>query len=617
MVIFNIKMKRTLVSFIIIIFSSLLLVASPTFSINAPKEVRVGDKFRITYILKDAEASTSSIKVPQINGCSLIYGPSIASSQSYQIRNGKASSSSQHEYTYYYKADKEGTFSIGSASIVADGKKLTTNPTSIVVIASTNSQSGQSAVGNSSSQTVNVDDISTQSAGKNVKADDVFIRITTSRSTAYEQEAIECTIKLYTKYSISEFMPITQPTFNGFLVEDLQFQSSINARETYNDQDYLTAVLKKCVLFPQKSGKLTIVSGTYDLTVVQYEQVNMGFYTVNQPVTKKIRINSNSASVNIESLPSPQPAGFNGAVGEFSASTRMSTNNFRTNEPATLTYSITGTGNIKYIKDAVIDFPSEFEQYTPKHTVDAEMKGNNVSGVSTTEYTFIPKEVGDYTINIPDFVYFEPRSKEYRTVSLNSYNIKVAQGVSAITTNQQYVTSKNTDILYIKTGEKKLKKSNDFIVSTPWYWIIYLFLIGSFVGVIWYGRVIAKKNANVTGLKISRANRVAKKRLKIAEKYLQAKDAEHFYEETLKALWGYLSDKLAIPASQLMRSTIAQELTDRGAPEEICNSIIEILDICEMARYTPSSGDKQQIESVFANATETINDLEKIKFEKK
>lgn len=610
-------MKRLLVSLIIFTSTTLSLLSSPSFTIDAPKQVSVNSKFSITYILKDGEASTSSLKVPQINGCSLIFGPSVASSQSYQIINGKASSSSQHEYTYYYRADKEGEYTIGAASIVVDGKKMTTQHASLTIVASKHSQDNQSNGVNSSNQPVDIDDISTQNAGKKVDANDVFIRISTSRSSAYEQEAIECTIKLYTKYSISEFMAITQPSFNGFLVEDLQFQSSINARETYNGQEYQTAVLKKCVLFPQKSGNLTIVSGTYDLTVVQYEQVNMGFYVVNQPVTKKIRINSNNASVSIQPLPTPQPTGFDGAVGQFTAAVRMSTNNFRTNEPATLTYTINGTGNIKYIKDAIIDFPSEFEQYTPNHTVDAEMKGNNVSGSSITEYTFIPKEVGNYTINVPNFVYFDPTSKEYKTIELESYDIKVAQGISGLTTNQQYVTSKNTDIRFIKMGDKNLSFENSYTISELWYWILYVISILLFIGAILYKNANNKKKANVVGLKISQANKVAKKRLKVANKYMQAKDSEHFYEEMLKALWGYLSDKLSIPASQLLRPNIAQELLERGAPAEVCDSIINILDECEMARYTPSSCDLQQIESVYTRATEAINDLEKIKLIKK
>ncbi len=609
-------MKRLLLILSFIIGLSVYSFGQASFSVNAPGRVPVGSKFPVTYILKNAEASTSSLKVPQINGCTLIYGPSIATSQSYQVVNGQATSSSQHEYTYYYRADKEGTFNIGEASIVANGKKLTTRPTKVTVVASNNSQQPQSGASGKNSQPVAIDDISTQQAGRNVNGNDVFIRISTSRSTAYEQEAIECTIKLYTKYSISELMPITQPTFNGFLVEDLQFQSSINARETVNGQEYLTAVLKKCVLFPQKSGKLTIVSGTYDLSVVQYDQVNMGFYTVNQPTTKKIRINSNSASVNVLPLPSPQPTGFTGAVGHFDVNARMSTSNFRTNEPATLTYIVNGEGNIKYLKDPDVDFPTEFEQYTPQHTVDAEMKGNNVSGTSTTVYTFIPKEVGNYTVTVPDFVYFDTTTKEYRTIKIDPFAVKVGQGVSSPVTNQQYVTSKNTDILFIKTGDKNLTKSRQYIISETWYWFVYLGLALAFVVVFMLNLAAAKRAANISGMKYSKANKVARKRLKAAAKFKSENDPEHFYAEMLKAMWGYLSDKLAIPASQLLRPTIAQELSAHGAPESVCASVIELLDICEMARYTPTSDQPEQMDSVYAKATETINELEKIKLSK-
>lgn len=608
-------MKRLFTALVLLVTIASYAWSQASFSVNVPGRVTVGSKFSVTYVLKNAEASTSSLKVPQINGCTLIYGPSVATSQSYQIINGQASSSSQHEYSFYYRADKEGSFNIAAASIVANGKKLTTKPTTITIVPSSNPQ--QSGGSSGSRQPVSIDDISSQPSGKKVNANDVFIRISTSRSSVYEQEAIECTIKLYTKYSISEFMPITQPTFNGFLVEDLQFQSSINARETFNGQEYMTAVLKKCILFPQKSGKLTIVSGTYDLSVVQYDQVNMGFYTVNQPTTKKIRINSNSASVNVLSLPSPQPAGFTGAVGQFDVSARMSTSNFRTNEPATLTYMVRGTGNIKYVKDPEIDFPSEFEQYTPQHDVNAEMKGNNVSGTSTTEFTFIPKEVGNFTVNVPDFVYFDPVSREYKTIHLDSYNIKVGKGVSTASGSQQYVTSKNTDILFIKTGDKHLSKNNTFIISEFWYWLIYIALIAFFIGVIGFNSAAARRSADVTGLKMSKANKVARRRLKLAHKYMAENDAEKFYAEMLKAIWGYLSDKLAIPAAQLFRPTIAQELIAHGAPVAIADSVIEILDVCETARYTPSSDSPEKIDSVYNKATELINELERIKLTKK
>ena len=172
------------------------------------------------------------------------------------------------------------------------------------------------------------------------------MRIILSKSKAYEQEAIECTIKLYTKYSISSFMSTTQPSFDGFLIEELDLKSSLNQIENYKGQNYMTAILKKCIIFPQKSGKLTINSGKYDITVVQYERVNLGFFSDTRPIEKKIKVSSNSATVNIDPLPLPQPDGFYGAVGKFSIDSKLQGTSFRTNEASSLIYTIKGTGNI-------------------------------------------------------------------------------------------------------------------------------------------------------------------------------------------------------------------------------------------------------------------------------
>lgn len=602
---------------IIVIFSIAICVlntidAQVSFTVNAPGRIPAGDKFPVTFVLKNAEASASTLKVPQINGCTLLYGPTTARSQSYQIYNGQTMASSTVEFTYYYRADKEGSYTIGSASIVADGKKLTTQPVTLTIAPAPTQSQGQSG----SRQPVSVDDITTQDAGRPIGANDVFIRISTSRASTYEQEAIECTIKLYTKYSIVEFMPITQPTFNGFLVDDLPIQASLNARETYNGQEYMTAVIKKCILFPQKSGKLTIVSGAYDLKAVQYDQVNMGFYVVSQPQTRKIRVNSNSASVDVKPLPTPQPAGFSGAVGNYTADVQMSTTSFRTNEPATLTYTITGSGNIKYLADPEVDFPSEFELYTPQHSVDAKVENNNVKGISRTEFTFIPKEVGTFNVNVPDFIYFDPQRKEYVTIKTPSYDVKILKGVSNSSGEKQDIAAKNTDILYIKTGSLNLSQNRTYIISESWYWIIYLALISILAGLLVYSARSGRRAANVALLRQSKANKVARKRLKAARKYMSNHDSEKFYAETLRALWGYLSDKLSIPAAELSRTTIAEQLSDRGASDELCGTIISILDTCEMARYTPS-GSQSQIAAVYDQATDAINELEKTKIVKK
>lgn len=595
-------MKR----FIIFIFLTLLvgvtaIQAQVNFTVKPPSRVYEGQRFPVTFRLTNADGS--DLKVSQINGCSLLYGPSVSQSQSYQVVNGRASSTSATEYTYYYKADKAGTFTIPAATIVADGKHLSTKAVTFTV------HSIQDANTPASQRPVDVDDVDTQAAGRRVNSDDVFVRIILSKSSAYEQEAIGCTIKLYTKYSISSFLPTRQPAFDGFLIQEVDVQPSLNQMETYNGQNYMTAVLKKCIIFPQKSGKLNINSGNYDISVVQYDNVNMGMFQVRQPKEAKIKVNSNSASINILPLPQPQPDGFTGAVGTFSVDSRLVGNSFRTNDPATLIYTISGTGNIKYVKEPVIDFPTEFEQYTPKSDIEAEVHGNDVTGSMTVEYTFVPQSVGEFTIGSDKFVYFNPQTKQYVTLNTPTYPIKVAKGVSApVTTDQKNVENKNSDIRHIYLGDKTPMKQHHLVVLESWYWILYLGLLIVAIAIMAINRRNAKLNADVTGRRTAKASKVARRRLKAAEGFMKSGDSDKFYEEMLRAIWGYLSDKLSMPVSQLSRDNISATLASKGYSEENANDIVTVLDDCEMARYTPDSS--SHMDSVYERGVNAINKLE-------
>ena len=596
----------------VILFTVPAMSADVSFSVKNPGTVTVGEKYNVTFVVRNGEVSGQSVKAPQISGSSLIFGPSTARMQSYQVINGVSQSSSSIEFNFIYKAEKEGKQTIPAQTITIGGKKYSSSAVSFNVIGQSAAQkAAAAAAAPGSSRPVSIDDASTQSSDRAISGNDVFIRISTSRSSAYEQEAIECTIKLFTKYNITEFMTLSQPTFDGFLVEDLPIQADLNQRETINGQTYATAVVKKCILFPQKAGKLTINSGTYNLKVVQYDNVNVGFYTVQQPRERTIKVNSNSASVQVQALPDGAPAGFDGAVGQFSATSKMSTNSFRTNEPATLSYVVTGVGNIRYIKDPEVDFPTEFEQYTPQHSVDANVEGNNVRGKSTTEITFIPKEVGSYEIRVPDFVYFDPAKKEYVTIPGTTYNVKVNQGVAS-SVDQKEISSKNTDILFIKTGDKGQMKNHSFAINSFGYWFVYILIIALVAGAIVFKSTAAKRSADITGLRKSKANKVARKRLATANKFLNENNREKFYEETLKALWGYLSDKLSIPVADLSRATIETQLLDRHASEATVKDLISVLDQCEMARYTPATG-SDELSSIYNRATSIINSLEKTK----
>lgn len=607
-------MKRLIFLTFVTISSIICLSAQQvSFEAIAPRGmVREGEKFALTFRLNNASASAP--RQPQIPGCTFIYGPATSSRSSYSVINGAVTSSSSTDFVFTYRADKAGRVAVPSLSVTVDGKRYSSRPIEFnvgnAIPGQQSSQQGGGGRGNY--PPVDMDDIATQSSGRTVNANDVFVRIILSKSQAYEQEAIVCTIKLYTKYQISSFMPTLQPSFDGFLIQELDVQPALNEVESLNGHNYMTAVLKKCILFPQRSGKLTINSGNYDITVVQYERINMGLMTVSNPTEKQIKVSSNTASTNILPLPTPQPEGFSGAVGTFKVDSRLVGNTFRTDDAATLIYTISGTGNIKYLKEPTLDFPSEFELYEPQSDIDTRVQGSNVSGTMTINYTFVPRQVGQFRIGSDKFVYFDPAKRQYVTLTTKPFDIKVSQGSGAASTSRQDIASKNTDIRHIHLHGTAPSHGNRLVIEQVWYWLLYLLALGGLGAVFYVNRRHMRMAADVTGTRMARAGKEARKRLRTARGYMEAHNSDKFYEAVLQAMWGFLSDKLSMPASQLSRENVSEKLHDFGADTALTEKLIDILDRCEMARYTPMGSD-EQMGNLYQEASQVINTLSSIR----
>ena len=583
--------------------------AGVSFSAQAPRQVVQGNRFSVVYVLRNGEGS--SFTAPEIEGAQKIYGPAVSTSYSQQWVNGVSSSSSSVEYTMTYKAVKAGTYNVGAASVVVDGKRLTTKPFSLEILPP--DKSASSAQQGSSGGAVRFDDIDTQEAGKEVSGKDLFVRIAMSKTNVYEQEAVVCTIKLYTKYQISQFMPTLQPSFNGFLIEELPLSPSLNNVERVGGENYMVAELKKCILFPQQSGKLTITSGNYDVTVVQYEKIRSIFGYIQQPVEKKLKVKSNSASVNITPLPTPKPATFNGAVGHFTIESSINPQQLKTYEAATYNMVIRGSGNIKYVKSPTVGFPSQFEVYDPQSNINAKPNGSTVSGSISFDYTFIPQFVGKYSIPKTVFTYFDPSQRKYVTLSTADYNLTVGKGSGAPTTHRAGgVEQKNRDILHIKLGDLNLQKRHDYLIDSFAYWLWFILPTLFVAGLLFYHRKSLKERTNIAVMRTKRANKVAQKRLKTARKFMAANDSNAFYAEMLKALWGYLSDKLGIPVSELSKDNIQTELDGYGASSEVVKAVIDVLDKCEFAQYAPElSG--SDMNHVLEQASDVMDKLENTK----
>lgn len=572
----------------------------------APRSVPVGEKFAVT-VSVSSDGDISEPSKFSIQGCNYVIGPSTSTSKSVSVVNGKVSKSSRVDFTFIFRADTKGEYTIPAINVKVNGVTRSTSPSKITITEGGRAQGGGSSAQASQGESA-ADRVIRESASRPVNPSDVFVRIILSKPTAYEQEAIECTIKLYTKFGISEFFPTRQPSFDGFLIEEMELQPSLNQVEEYNGQRYLTAVLKKCIIFPQKSGKLTINSGEYDIRVVQFDNINMGIFSIQHPEPSEVlKVTSNSASIDIKDLPEPAPAGFNGAVGTFDVSARLVGNTFRTGEAASLIYTINGTGNVKYVKEPDLTLPEALELYSPKSSFEGGVKGNNVTGTTTIDYTFVPQSVGEFTIETAPFVYFDPTTAEYKTIPLPVFKINVEQGSEQ---SASPVMSKLTDILDI-VPDAKPGKETLLTVNSWFYWTLYAVLFVVLLVVIYlYGRNM-RLNADVVGRRKSRADKVARTRLKAARAFLTSGNKERFYGELLSAVWGYLSDKMAIPASRLTRDNVTDEMRAFGAPQELIDRFITLLDDCETARYTPSSATSDT--RLYDEAAAAINEMERVK----
>ena len=589
---------------------TVVAVQAASFTVEAPRQVVEGNKFNVTFVLNNGEGS--SFTPPEVSGAKLIYGPSVSHSYSSSWVNGKSSSSSSEEYTMIYKATQTGKCHVGAASIVVGGKRMATRAFTIEVLPSGSSQPSQQTQRTPGAPTPYSDPM-TQTADKSVSGKDLFVRIEMSKPRVYEQQAVVCTIKLYTKYQVSQFIPTIQPSFDGFLIEEIPMQPSLNKVETLNGEQYMVAILKKCILYPQQSGQLTISSGNYDVSVVQFDTFKSIFGTISKPVEKNLKVTSNKATINILPLPEPKPASFTGAVGRFNVTTDIKpATGLKTYSAATYRYIISGTGNIKYIKAPEVKFPDQFDVYDPKTDAQVNDGSGDMSGKVIMDYTFIPQYAGEFDIPAGEFSYFDPEAGKYVTVSVPGRHLSVAKGEGQ---PSNHYRMKNMDIRPIKSGDLALKQSHGYIVDSWAYWLWFLLPLLALVALLLYYRKQLKERADVRRMRSKRASKVAQRRLKAARGFASRGDRSGFYAEMLNALWGYMSDKLSIPVSALSKDNINAELEQYGIDEKLRQESMDLIDKCEFAQYAPelASGD---MNAVLDEAAGIIDRLESVKRKK-
>lgn len=580
------------------------------FVAEAADVVVSGDQVRLVFTVNSQDIK--DFRAPSIKGFDVLMGPSRSQQSSIQIINGKRTSNSSTAFTYILLAGSPGTYTIPAASVEVNGEKVFSNAISIKVLPQdqNSGNSGNNGGGSASSSR-------SQVAGSRISANDLFITATASKTTVHEQEAILLTYKVYTVVNLRQLYG-KMPDLKGFHTQEVELpQQKTFTLEHYKGRNYNTTVWSQYVLFPQQTGKLEIPSITFDGVVAQQtvsDDPFDAFFNGGGYVEVKKKITTPKVVINVQPLPA-KPAGFSGAVGEFKLASSINATDVKTNDAVTIKLTLSGTGNMKLIGTPEVKFPQDFEIYDPKVTDDYKLTNSGLTGTKTFEYLAIPRHAGNFTIPAVEFTYFDLKSNSYKTLKTEAYNLKVAKGqgnadqVISDFTNKESVKMLGKDIRFIKLGDSSLRPKGDFFFGTVGYYLCYLIPLLLFVVFAVIYRQKALENANVAKVKTKKANKVATRRMKLAGKLLAENKKNEFYDEVLKALWGYISDKLSIPVSQLSKDNIEAELTNYGVPEALIAEFIGVLNECEYARYAPGN-ENEAMDKVYSASVEVISKME-------
>ena len=580
------------------------------FVAEAADVVVSGDQVRLVFTVNSQDIK--DFRAPSIKGFDVLMGPSRSQQSSIQIINGKRTSNSSTAFTYILLAGSPGTYTIPAASVEVNGEKVFSNAISIKVLPQdqNSGNSGNNGGGSASSSR-------SQAAGSRISANDLFITATASKTTVHEQEAILLTYKVYTVVNLRQLYG-KMPDLKGFHTQEVELpQQKTFTLEHYKGRNYNTTVWSQYVLFPQQTGKLEIPSITFDGVVAQQtvsDDPFDAFFNGGGYVEVKKKITTPKVVINVQPLPA-KPAGFSGAVGEFKLASSINATDVKTNDAVTIKLTLSGTGNMKLIGTPEVKFPQDFEIYDPKVTDDYKLTNSGLTGTKTFEYLAIPRHAGNFTIPAVEFTYFDLKSNSYKTLKTEAYNLKVAKGqgnadqVISDFTNKESVKMLGKDIRFIKLGDSSLRPKGDFFFGTVGYYLCYLIPLLLFVVFAVIYRQKALENANVAKVKTKKANKVATRRMKLAGKLLAENKKNEFYDEVLKALWGYISDKLSIPVSQLSNDNIEAELTNYGVQEALIAEFIGVLNECEYARYAPGN-ENEAMDKVYSASVEVISKME-------
>lgn len=574
----------------------------------APDVVAVGDQLRLSYTINTQKVK--DFRVPSIKGFDVLMGPS----RSYSRQNFNGNVTENLTYTYILLAKAEGEYTIPGATLSVGKDQYLSNSVKIKVLPADQSSNAQGAGSGQGGRS------SSSSSGTSISNNDLFITATLSKTNVYEQEAILLTYKIYTVVDLRGFDNVKLPDFKGFHSQEVELPNDRRWRlEHYKGRNYHSTIYRQFVLFPQQSGKLTIDAARFDASVEKMEEVVDPFEAFFNGGGGSIQIKKTlmtpKLTVDVKSLPAGKPTDFSGGVGEFTISSSINSTDVKTNDAITIKLVISGTGNLKLVSDPEVKFPEDFEVYDPKVDNKFRLTNAGLSGNKVIEYLAIPRNAGTYKIPPIKFSYFDIKSRSYKTLTTEEYVVQVAKGAGNATqtianfTNKEDLKVLNEDIRFIKQNDVKLMPKGEYFYGSTAYWLFYLIPGILFITCFVLYRKQIAANANVARVRTKKANKVAVKRMKQAEKLLAANKKDEFYDEVLKALWGYISDKLNIPVSRLSKDNIEEELLKYGVSDDLIKEFLNALNSCEFARFAPGDAN-QAMDKVYTESFEVISKME-------
>ncbi len=566
---------------------SFVVTWAQTLTGRAPAQVAVGEQFRLSYTVNTSDATGFRAGNIPDEAFDVLMGPSTSTQSSYQMVNGHMSSSSSITYTYILSAKKNGTFTIPAAHVTVDGKTVNSNELHIKVAGEARSgQQGRQQNPQSSTGEV-------RAAGSNISGSDLFIKVTASKQHVREQEPILLTYKVYTLVGLTQLNG-KMADLKSFYTREVPLPQEKQFHiETLNGKPYRTVTWQQYVMFPQATGKLEVPSITYEGIVVQQNRnidpFEAFFNGGSGYIEVKKQIKAPGITIQVDPLPQ-RPANFSGGVGKYSISATLDKTDVKANDPVKLRVVVSGSGNMKLLKQPEVKFPKDFDHYDAKVTDKTQLTTNGLEGSIIYEFLAVPRHQGTYEIPAIEYTYFDTQAGQYKTVKTESFTLNVAKGSGSSTTaytGQEDIKQLNSDIHYIKTGQTRQHAVDDFFFASAEYWITLAVLFLGFFSLFIIFRQRAIERADIVKQRAGKANKVATKRLKKAAKLMRAGQQSAFYDEVLRALWGYVGDKLSMPVEQLSRENISQQLLGRNVSEETIRQFIGALDECEYARYAP------------------------------